>query len=398
MERFEAVHNTPIFLGRQGENLTREISFDIGHWLAAHGEGTVQLYASRPGETVRYPVPLTWEGQRVIWTVTEGDTGKVGQNGECELSYEPESGADALAKSEKWNTYVLESMDGDVAEPPAGARAWIDAMRRETAAVQSAAEKAEESAGAAAQYAGAAGGRAGEARSAAAAAAKARDAVLGLTATANTLEPGETATVRTSLQGDTYHMELGIPKGEKGDTGDTGPRGETGETGPRGEKGETGPQGPPGQDGTVSFEALTQTQRESLRGEKGEKGDPGAAGTNATINGMTAVIIEAGENVNVQQDESSGTLVISAQRGSRTFYNAFTVAAWTEDDTDCTLTISAETHGMADPKRTIMQIQGPDGPGPATWRSMETYMTVASDNSIVLHAPSAYDGAVLLMG
>ena len=86
------------------------------------------------------------------------------------------------------------------------------------------------------------------------------------------------------------------PRGEKGDTGERGPQGETGETGPQGPKGETGaigpqgsrgetgatgPQGPKGKDGEVTFESLTDEQKESLRGEpgaKGEKGEPGAKG------------------------------------------------------------------------------------------------------------------------
>lgn len=96
--------------------------------------------------------------------------------------------------------------------------------------------------------------------------------------------------------------------------------------------------------------------------------------------------------------EEDVAVAVAGVAGVRLAYIVINADQWTEGDTDHTLTISAETHGMADPKRTIMQIQGPDGPGPATWRSMETYMTVASDNSIVLHAPSAYDGAVLLMG
>lgn len=84
-------------------------------------------------------------------------------------------------------------------------------------------------------------------------------------------------------QGDTGPMG---PRGYKGDTGDTGPRGERGitgatglqgpkgeigpigPTGPKGDKGDTGPMGPrgyKGADGTVSFDALTEEQKASLR-------------------------------------------------------------------------------------------------------------------------------------
>lgn len=68
------------------------------------------------------------------------------------------------------------------------------------------------------------------------------------------------------------------PQGIKGDTGDTGPRGPKGDTGPQGPIGKTGPVGPKGADGTVEYDSLTQTQKDSLRGEPGPKGDAGPAG------------------------------------------------------------------------------------------------------------------------
>ena len=100
------------------------------------------------------------------------------------------------------------------------------------------------------------------------------------------------------------------PRGEKGDTGAAftydmfteqqldelvgmqGPEGPVGPQGPQGEKGDKGDQGeqgPAGKDGTVSFDELTDEQRESLRGEqgiqgeKGDKGDQGDAFTYADL-------------------------------------------------------------------------------------------------------------------
>lgn len=52
----------------------------------------------------------------------------------------------------------------------------------------------------------------------------------------------------------------------------TGPQGE------RGPKGETGERGPAGRDGVVTFENLSQTQRNSLKGDRGERGEQGPAG------------------------------------------------------------------------------------------------------------------------
>lgn len=50
-------------------------------------------------------------------------------------------------------------------------------------------------------------------------------------------------------------------------------------TGPQGERGIQGVQGPPGRDGVVTFENLSQAQRNSLKGDRGEQGPPGPRGT-----------------------------------------------------------------------------------------------------------------------
>ena len=52
----------------------------------------------------------------------------------------------------------------------------------------------------------------------------------------------------------------------------TGPKGATGERGP------AGPTGPAGRDGVVTFENLSQTQRNSLKGDRGPIGERGPAG------------------------------------------------------------------------------------------------------------------------
>lgn len=58
----------------------------------------------------------------------------------------------------------------------------------------------------------------------------------------------------------------------------TGPQGE------RGPKGETGERGPAGRDGVVTFENLSQSQRNSLKGDRGEQGPPGERGHALTAN------------------------------------------------------------------------------------------------------------------
>ncbi|CCW39635.1 hyaluronoglucosaminidase [Streptococcus agalactiae] len=96
------------------------------------------------------------------------------------------------------------------------------------------------------------------------------------------------------------------PQGPPGPTGATGPKGDTGAKvvsgtvdsglltlrlddhsqvtvegdfkGPRGDKGEAGPPGPKGADGKMTFEQLTEEQREQLKGPKGDNGAPGPMG------------------------------------------------------------------------------------------------------------------------
>lgn len=249
MERFYAIHNTPIFLGRQGENNAREIAFDISHWVEAYGEGAVLLMVRRSGEETMYPVPLCREENTVLWTVTDSDVAVVGQTGECELSYQP--GEDVLAKSETWATFVLPSMDGEVTEAPDPARSWIDALRAATQANQQIADDASASATQAAQSAGIAGTRAGAAAQSAAAAEAARDAIVGMEVQASSLPANESATAESELVDGVYRMAFGIPRGETG---------------------------PAGQDGTVAFEDLTQAQIEMLRGPQGEQGIQGLRG------------------------------------------------------------------------------------------------------------------------
>lgn len=57
----------------------------------------------------------------------------------------------------------------------------------------------------------------------------------------------------------------------------TGPQGE------RGPQGATGERGPAGRDGVVTFENLSQAQRNSLKGDRGEQGPPGSKGADGAI-------------------------------------------------------------------------------------------------------------------
>lgn len=93
-----------------------------------------------------------------------------------------------------------------------------------------------------------------------------------VTAVAETLPPGSQATA--NYQNGT--LTFGIPRGVKGETGDTGPQGEKGETGPAGPQGIQGPKGETGDRGA--------TGPQGVQGEAGPKGESGVYyGTTAPI-------------------------------------------------------------------------------------------------------------------
>lgn len=80
----------------------------------------------------------------------------------------------------------------------------------------------------------------------------------------------------------------------RGPTGATGPQGPTGATGPQGPAGPTGPTGPTGATGPA--------------GDTGPQGPTGAA---ATINGVNALNIAAGNGINATQSGSTLTLSVA---------------------------------------------------------------------------------------
>lgn len=92
-----------------------------------------------------------------------------------------------------------------------------------------------------------------------------------------------TADIAKGAQGEKGDTGEQGPKGEKGDTGEQGPQGvqgETGPQGPKGETGETGPQGPQGIRGETGATGATGPQ--GPQGEKGDTGEMGPQGPKGT--------------------------------------------------------------------------------------------------------------------
>lgn len=111
-----------ISLGYRGENLAREIQFDLSEWVKDYGSGQVHLLHQRHGESTPYPVIVEFDGRVLRWSPTAADTAKAG-TGRCELQYRQ---GDRVVKSEQYIVDVMESLSDDTAEPPAAQQGWVD--------------------------------------------------------------------------------------------------------------------------------------------------------------------------------------------------------------------------------------------------------------------------------
>lgn len=86
MIEIKAIPGKLIMLGKQGENLAREVVFDVSGVRAEFGDGAFRLSAKRPGEADAYPATVTETGDTVVWALTGADTQNAGR-GQCELAY-----------------------------------------------------------------------------------------------------------------------------------------------------------------------------------------------------------------------------------------------------------------------------------------------------------------------
>lgn len=134
-----AERGRPLYIGYQGENNARQAVFDVSHWRAVYGPGTVQLLVQRTGETTPYPAALTVEGNTATWVITAADTAIPGSMGKAELRYIV---GDTLAKSETWTTIVLDALGEPSETPPEPYQGWVDQVLEAGADAQTAAAQA----------------------------------------------------------------------------------------------------------------------------------------------------------------------------------------------------------------------------------------------------------------
>lgn len=114
MIEIKAVPGKLIMLGKQGENLAREVIFDVSGVRAEFGDGTFRLSARRPGEADAYPATVTETGDAVVWALTGADTQNAGR-GQCELAY---YAGETRLKTWTYDTAIAKSLTGSPKTDP----------------------------------------------------------------------------------------------------------------------------------------------------------------------------------------------------------------------------------------------------------------------------------------
>ena len=114
MIEIKAVPGKLIMLGKQGENLAREVIFDVSGVRAEFGDGAFRLSAKRPGEAYAYPATVTETGDTVVWALTGADTQNAGR-GQCELAY---YAGETRLKTWTYDTAVAKSLTGSPETDP----------------------------------------------------------------------------------------------------------------------------------------------------------------------------------------------------------------------------------------------------------------------------------------
>lgn len=132
-----------LYLGKQGEHLSREFAFpETALWREEFGEGAVQLLCRPPGGENIYPAALELEDGTAVWRVGSGDTAQPGY-GCCELRWSVDG---RTVKSRTYVTFVAKGVTGDEEDPwdgylekilDAASQALDAAGRAENAAVHS---------------------------------------------------------------------------------------------------------------------------------------------------------------------------------------------------------------------------------------------------------------------
>lgn len=203
-------NGTRIPLGKQGENnAVRVVWPEIAEkYTKLYGDGRFELVVVQKGQA--YPAVVNVDGPDLIWNVLAADVATVGA-GSLELIYYV---GDTIAKSQTWETFVEVSKSAEgTTEPPEPAKNWVDAVLKSSSDAKQSATESAESARQSAESSVNAANSANEAQ-------KSREAIENMEVAAVSLSPDSDATVEKALADNKVKLTFGIPKGEKGESGD----------------------------------------------------------------------------------------------------------------------------------------------------------------------------------
>lgn len=145
MKQIFANERSVLPLGRCGENLARQVVFNLADWIPLYGSGTAELIYQRPGDERPYIMEIEQEGPLVRWNITAYHTARSDGDGKCELRYYV---GDIVKKSRVWRTYVDKALDTPSEEtPPGPEQGWVDQVLDAAARAESAADRAEAAVG-----------------------------------------------------------------------------------------------------------------------------------------------------------------------------------------------------------------------------------------------------------
>lgn len=145
MKTIYAENKIALHLGREGENLARQVVFDLSDWLNAYGAGTAQLLVQRSGDERPYIREITQEGNTATWVITLWETENASHSGKCELRWYV---GKTLVKSRTWSTQVDAALETPSEEtPPDPEQGWVDQVLDAAARAEAAADRAENAAG-----------------------------------------------------------------------------------------------------------------------------------------------------------------------------------------------------------------------------------------------------------
>lgn len=293
MIEMKATHRAPIKLGHTGENEAVRVAFSLLPFKETFPDGVPSLLARRKGDASAYPVPLTIEADTAYWSVTRADTEKAGF-GQCELQWIV---GNTLAKSDKFDFFVVKALEAGAEAPDAPSKAWFEAIQAQIGDLSKLTTKAKENLVAAINEAARTGGGSG----------------------GGTIEMRVSGGyIQYSNDGVTWENLIAVSELK----GDTGPQGIQGLKGDPGKDGATGPAGKDGLTPTIGANGNwylgdidTQKPSRGEKGDPGEKGADGAAGKDGYSPEATVTPINGGAKIIIK--DKTGTTSANVMNGAQ---------------------------------------------------------------------------------